>query len=136
MAMSIGEIAACAGVPTATVRYYERRGLLEQPPRTEAGYRQYGLDTADRLRFIKRAQDLGFSLEEIRELLSLRVDDPEACPAVAVVARAKITQVEQMIRDLTRMRDVLEGLTDSCRTHSPTEECPILDALRHGETNA
>lgn len=134
--MTIGEIAARAGVATATVRYYERRGLLAKAPRTRAGYRQYGSETAERLRFIKRAQDLGFTLEEILELLSLRVEDPETCPAVAAAARAKIAQVERMIRDLTRMREVLEGLTESCRSHSPTGACPILDTLRHEPANA
>lgn len=127
--MTIGEIASLAGVPTATVRYYERRGLLERAPRTGAGYRQYRPETAERLRFIKRAQDLGFSLDEIQELLALRVDDAGACPVVEAKARSKIAQVEQMMRDLARIRDVLNGLAESCRTQAPTAECPILDAL-------
>ena len=136
MTMTIGEVADLAGVPTATVRYYERRGLIDRAPRTGSGYRQYGPDTAERLRFIKRAQDLGFSLDEIQELLALRVDDPAACPAVEAKARSKIAQVEHMIRDLTRIRDVLEGLAESCRTHAPTAECPILDALLEERAHA
>lgn len=130
MTLKIGEVAELAGVPTATVRYYERRGLIDRAPRSGSGYRQYGRDTAERLRFIKRAQDLGFSLAEIQELLALRVDDPAACPAVEAKARHKIAQVKRMIRDLTRIGTTLEGLADSCRTHAPTAECPILDALR------
>ena len=136
MQMNIGEMAALAGVPTATVRYYERRGLIAKAPRTGAGYRRYGPDTATRLRFIKRAQELGFALEDIQELLDLRVDDPAACPAVEMKAREKIAQVERMIHELTRMRDVLEGLTESCRTHSSTAECPILEALSDERANA
>lgn len=129
MTMKIGEVAALAGVPTATVRYYERRGLLAKAPRTGAGYRTYGLDTATRLRFIRRAQDLGFSLEEIQELLGLRVDAPSACSAVEVQVRAKMTDVERKIRELGRMREILESLAESCRAHAPTAECPILESL-------
>lgn len=136
MQMNIGEMAALAGVPTATVRYYERRGLIAKAPRTGAGYRKYGPDTAQRLRFIKRAQELGFTLEDIQELLHLRVEDPAACPAVEAKAREKVAQVEGMIRELTRMRDVLEGLAESCRTHSPTAECPILETLSDEPANA
>ena len=129
MAMNIGEIAALAGVPAATVRYYEKRGLIAEPPRTDSGYRKYGADTAKRLRFIKRAQELGFTLDDIRELLELRVDDPAACSVVETKTRDKLAQVERMVRELTRMQDVLEGLVDSCRSHHPTAECPILEAL-------
>jgi DNA-binding transcriptional MerR regulator len=129
MTMSIGEVAALAGVPTPTVRYYERRGLIAAAPRTWAGYRQYGPETAVRLRFIKRAQEWGFTLKDVQELLSLRVTDPAACPVVEAKAREKIAQVERRIHEMTRMRDVLEGLADSCRSHLPTAECPILEAL-------
>ena len=88
--MKISEVAALAGVPTATVRYYERRGLIAQAPRTGSGYRTYGSDTATRLRFIKRAQDLGFSLEEIQELLGLRVEDSAAAPIPAPPASSAL----------------------------------------------
>lgn len=134
--MTIGQLARLAGVPAATVRYYERRGLIERAPRTGSGYRKYGPATAERLRFIKRAQDLGFSLDEIRELLALRVDDPAACAAVEAKARHKIAQVDRMIRDLARIRDVLDGLAESCRTHAPTADCPILDALLEEKASA
>lgn len=134
--MKISEVAALAGVPTATVRYYERRGLIAQAPRTGAGYRTYGSDTATRLRFIKRAQDLGFSLEEIQELLELRVEDPAACPVVEARTREKIAEVERKIRELSRMRETLEGLVESCRTHAPTAECPILESLIQEEARA
>lgn len=127
--MTIGEVAARAGIPTPTVRYYERRGLIEAPPRTAAGYRQYSSKTTERLRFIKRAQELGFTLEEIRELLELRVEDPESCPVVEARARDKIAQVRGKIRDLRRMETVLDKLAASCRTREPTAECPMLETL-------
>lgn len=134
--MRISEVAALAGVPTATVRYYERRGLIAQAPRTGSGYRTYGSDTATRLRFIKRAQDLGFSLEEIQELLELRVEDPAACAVIEARTREKITEVERKIRELSRMRETLEGLAESCRTHAPTAECPILESLVQEDAHA
>lgn len=136
MTMNIGEVAALAGVPTARVRYYERRGLIAKAPRTSSGYRKYGSNTAQRLRFIKRAQELGFTLDDIRELLDLRVGDPTACPAVEAKARDKIAQVQRMIRELMRMQDVLEGLAESCRTHLPTDECPILETLSNEGVHA
>lgn len=134
--MNIGQLATLAGVPTATVRYYERRGLIAKAPRSGAGYRKYGPDTARRLRFIKRAQELGFSLEDVGELLALRVDDPAACPQVEAKTREKIAQVERMIRELSRMHEVLERLAASCRTRAPTAECPILEALLEEDAHA
>ncbi len=83
--LRIGDVAAAAGVPAATVRYYERRGLLPRAPRTPAGYRQYGTETPRRLRFIRHAQELGFSLEEIQSMLALRSDDPAACRRTALL---------------------------------------------------
>ena len=85
--MRIGELAAQAGVPAATVRYYERRGLIGRPGRSPSGYREYTEAEVDRIRFIKRAQDLGFALEEIQDLLELRVDDPASCALVETKTR-------------------------------------------------
>ena len=127
--MTIGELAARAGVPTATVRYYERRGLIAAAPRTPAGYRQYDAESARRLRFIKHAQALGFSLEEVAELLALRVSDPASCPRVEATTREKIGRVREQIRALRRLEGVLEGLAHACETHAPTAECPVLAAL-------
>lgn len=129
MGMNISQVAALAGVTATTVRYYERRGLIANASRTRTGYRQYSPDTARRLRFIKRAQELGFTLDEVAELLALRVDDPAACPIVETKAGEKVAQVHRMIQDLMRIKDALNGLVDSCRSHAPTEECPILEAL-------
>ncbi len=129
MALTIGQVARAAAVNIQTLRYYERRGLFPPPFRTRAGYRQYGEDAVDRIRFIKHAQELGFTLREIQELLGLRVQHGAACAAVERRTRAKIAVVEQKIRDLQRMRRALQGLVRACLARRPTGECPILEAL-------
>ncbi len=129
MAMTIGQLAERAGVNIQTVRYYERRGLMPRPARTRAGYRQYRPEAADRLRFIKGAPELGFSLEVIAELLALRVKHASACATVEARARAKIAIVERKIGELQRMRSTLERLAAACEAREPTSECPILEAL-------
>ena len=137
MEMNIGKLAALVGVGTATVRYYERRGLLGSPPRTHSGYRRYDQQAAERLRFIKHAQELGFSLDEIRELLDLRVDHPSSCARVEATAREKVTLIQQRIRELERMRQTLERLVRSCQNRQRTNECPVLATLTdtaHGST--
>ncbi|MDX2120113.1 MAG: MerR family transcriptional regulator [Gemmatimonadota bacterium] len=127
--MRIGHVAAQAGVNIQTVRYYERRGLLETPRRSTGGYRQYGDDVVPRIRFIRRAQELGFTLEEIGELLTLRFRHGEACDDVSGRATAKIGLVQQKLWELERMKRVLEGLVEACRHREATAECPILEAL-------
>jgi MerR family transcriptional regulator, copper efflux regulator len=129
MSMSIGALAQAAGVNVPTVRYYERRGIIPQPPRTSSGYRRYDQNVLDRIRFIKRAQELGFSLEEIGDLLALRVDDRRTCRAVEAATRAKLADVQAKIRDLQRLRNVLTRLVRSCQEKTPTNECPILAVL-------
>ncbi len=132
--MKIGEIAERAGVNIQTVRYYERRGLLVPASRTRSGYRMYRRAEVSRLRFIKRAQDMGFSLEEIAELLELRVRHAAACGDVEAKAREKIRVVEARVRELERMKRSLESLVAACERREPTGECPILEALEdsHG----
>ncbi len=129
MAMTIGALAAASEVSIQTIRYYERRGILLPVARAPSGYRQYDSDAVNRLRFIRQAQELGFSLDEIGELLELRVDDPAACPLVAARTRMKLEQVKQKIRELERMQRVLERLTASCEAREPTADCPILEML-------
>jgi Hg(II)-responsive transcriptional regulator len=132
MSLMISEVASAAGVNVQTLRYYERRGILEEPRRTPAGYRQYDPEDVKKVQFIKRAQDLGFTLEEVRELLGLRVldgGDGAACADVEDRARAKLTDVDRRIRQLNHLRDVLTELIEACERRQPTEECPILDAL-------
>lgn len=129
MAMTISEVAEAAGVNVQTLRYYERRGILEEPPRTPAGYRQYAPETVSRIRFIKRAQELGFDLAEAHELLGLRVDGGAACGPVETRARQSLARIEAKIRQLDRIRAVLVDLVEACHDRRETEECPILAAL-------
>lgn len=131
--MTIGELATAARVNAQTVRYYERRGILAEPPRTDSGYRQYEPEALARLRFIKRAQELGFTLEDIRELLELRVEDPAACPMVQAKTQTKLEKVQRKIRELERMERVLDQLAASCAAREATAECPILEMLVEAE---
>lgn len=129
MALTIGQVADAAAVNIQTIRYYERRGLFEVARRTPSGYRQYAASAVSRLRFIKHAQALGFSLKEIQELLGLRVRHGAACDAVARKTKEKIEVVQQRIRDLQRMRRTLERLAAACTARRPTDDCPILEVL-------
>ena len=131
--LTIGRVARQAGLAIDTVRYYEREGLLEKAPRTKAGYRQYSASAVARLRFIRQAKDLGFSLSEIRELLALRVDARKTCRDVKSRALRKIADVERRIVQLTRMRRALADLAAQCRGGGPTSSCPILEALEREE---
>ncbi len=130
----IGQLSRMTGVNIETIRYYERRGLFPPPRRTPAGYRQYAEDAVSRLRFIKHAQKLGFSLNEIQDLLGLRVRHGAACDAVERKTRQKIEVVQQRIRDLQRMKRTLERLAAACAARRPTDDCPILEVLEdHGD---
>jgi len=129
MTLTIGQVATAAAVNIQTIRYYERRGLFTAPRRTPSGYRQYAQDAVTRLRFIKHAQELGFSLKEIQELLALRVRHGAACDPVEQKTRQKIELVERKIRNLERIRHTLEQLAEACASRKPTDDCPILEAL-------
>jgi len=129
MALTIGQVAAAADVNIQTIRYYERRGLFTTPRRTRAGYRQYAEEAVAHLRVIKHAQELGFSLREIQELLGLPVRHGGACDAVERKTRQKIEVVQQRIRDLHRMKRTLERLAAACAARRPTDDCPILEVL-------
>ena len=131
--LSIGQVAQKARVGVETVRFYEREGLLEEPPRRASGYRQYSEEVVTRLRFIKRAQQLGFSLKEISELLLLRVDAQTSCEEVKQRTEAKIAEVEQKMVELRRMRQALLQVHSLCTGQGPTGRCPMLDALNQQE---
>ncbi len=133
--LSIGQLAKKAEVNIQTVRYYERRGLLPDPPRRESGYRQYSLSDLARLRFIKHAKELGFSLRETMELLTLRVDPNTTCTNVKKRAEAKLVEVEDKILALQRIKEALTHLVGLCRGRGPTSECPILEALEATNQN-
>ena len=128
--MKVGQLAERAGVHVETVRYYERRGLLPAPERTDSGYRQYEPEAVARLRFIKRAKVLGFTLHEIEELLELRVEHEGACEAVDHRTREKIGLVRQKIRELRAIERTLVRLTAACEARRRTDDCPILHALQ------
>jgi MerR family transcriptional regulator, copper efflux regulator len=127
--VKIGELAGRAGVGVETIRYYERRGLLQQPVRTRRGYREYTEHDLLRLHFILRCKDLGFSLTEIRDLLDLRVAPGSTADDVRRRAAGKVAGVEAKIADLQRMRAVLRQLIDSCSAHGRPEECALMHAL-------
>lgn len=127
--LTTGQLAKEAGVNVETVRYYERRRLIPEPSRRESGYRQYPEHTVDRIRFIKRAQDLGFTLNEISELLSLRVDPETTCADVKEQTRAKIRETEEKLRSLQTMKRALTKLEAACTGQGPVGDCPILEAL-------
>lgn len=127
--MRIGAVAARAGVNIQTLRYYERRGLLEAPERTAAGYREYPSETVQLIRFVKRAQDLGFTLAEIEELIALRDASGRRRGDVRALAEAKMRDIDQKLAQLQAMRSALYTLIDSCVCGKERPTCPILEAL-------
>ena len=131
--LTIGEVAKRAGVGIETIRFYERKGLIEDPPRKWSGYRQYPETTIDRLRFIRKAKELGFTLHEINELLELRYDPALSCDEVREKAKLKIKDMEEKIHTLQKMKKALMKLTDACDGSGLISQCPILEALEQGE---
>ena len=127
--MKIGQVARASGVGVETVRYYERERLIAAPPRRASGYRAYPADTVGRIRFIRRAKELGFTLREIGELLRLRVDPSCTCATIRRRAEAKIADVENRIQALEAMRRALVQITRQCEGDGPASECPILDEI-------
>lgn len=127
--LRIGAVAAAAGVGVQTLRYYERRGLLSALRRSSGGYREYSGDAIRRVLFIRRAQTMGFTLDEIRVLLSLRVRAQRRCEPVKRSAEVARRRVREHLTALQRMDEVLEGLIHACDTRAVTEGCPILAAL-------
>ena len=129
MSLTIGQLAAAAGVNAQTIRYYERSGLFPEPMRTASGYRQFEPEELRRLQFIRRSQGVGFSLSEIRELLALRIHDPRSCSGVSRQVEAKISATEQKISELQGLLKSLNRLRASCAARERTAECPVLQAL-------
>ncbi|RJQ47320.1 MAG: heavy metal-responsive transcriptional regulator [Gaiellales bacterium] len=131
--LTIGQLAKEAKVNVQTVRYYERLKLLSPTTRLPSGYRLYGPTEAQRLRFIKNAQSLGFALQEIAELLSLRISARARCGDVQRKTQAKLKQVKTKIRDLQTLARALHGLIRNCQAGQPTDHCPILQTLERKE---
>lgn len=131
--MTIGALAQSAGVGVETIRYYQRRALLPQPVRKYGSIRRYGPADAARLRFIRRAQELGFTLEEIGELLKLQ--DGTDRRAIRRIARARLQQVESRLADLQRMRRTLQHVIDDCEHAQGAPRCPIIEAIDPGQSD-
>jgi len=127
--MKIGTVAKQAGVNVQTIHYYERQGLLPPAARSRAGYRLYGSDAMQRILFIKHAQEIGFSLKEIRDLLSLRVDENMTCGDVKTKAETKLVEVRRKIERLQTISNALIGLIASCEAEKPAHKCALLEAL-------
>ena len=127
--MTIGQVAGQAEVNVQTVRFYERKGLIAQAPRSASGYRQYTAETVRRIRFIKHAQEIGFSLREIDELLCLRLDPHTTCPDIQQQALRKVAEIEQRMASLEQMKQALTTLARQCSLDKTLSDCPILDAL-------
>ena len=127
--MTIGKVSKQTGVGVETVRFYEKSGLIDKPPRTESGYRQYPPNTVIRIKFIKRAKELGFTLKEIHELLNLRLDPRTTCDDVRQMAEEKLRNVRAKIQSLQGIEKRLSELIDACAVGGLDGECPILEGL-------
>lgn len=128
---TVGQVAEAAGVGVETVRFYERKGLIQEPPRPGSGHRRYPPETVGRLQFIRAAQNLGFSLKEIDELLALRVAPGVDKWDIKTRAEAKVAEIERKMSDLQRMRDTLIKVIGLCEGSGPLDDCPILEAFDH-----
>lgn len=127
--MHSGDLAEKAGVNKETLRFYERRGLLRDPQRTDSGYRTYDGADLHRIQFIKNAQKFGFSLDEVSELLAIADDAIVDRAEVRRIAREKVTNIEQQIEYLTQLRATLNRLIYQCNHAGPTDDCPIIESL-------
>ncbi len=127
--LTTAKVAREGGVNVETIRYYERHGLLPKAPRTPSGYRVFTTDSVQRLRFIRRAQELGFTLNEIKELLAIKIRRGSSCADVRRKAEAKIADVDGRIRHLQAIRGALREITATCSGTGPATNCSILEAL-------
>ena len=127
--LTIGKLAKAGGVNIQTIRYYERRKLLRSKAKSPSGYRFYDDESLRKLRFIKNAQTLGFTLQEIGELLHLRTTSTASCSGVQGKAQAKLMQVKEKVRELQSLARTLHGLIQTCRAGQPAHGCPILTSL-------
>jgi MerR family transcriptional regulator, copper efflux regulator len=131
--LTIGQLAKLGQVNLETIRFYEREGLLPEPPRSRSGYRAFPEGAVRQLRFIKRAQELGFSLAEIRQLLALKAEPNGDCAKVCRQAREKLLEVDQKIHHLQAMKRGLQRLTRACSGNRRMSECGILENLDREE---
>jgi len=127
--ITIGHVAKRTGISIEAIRFYERKGLIDAPARKDSGYRQFAEDHIRRLLFIQQAKSLGFSLMEIKELLSIKEDPETGSREVKSLAKTKLQSIEEKIKILQRMKKTLKALVDSCPGEGPKRDCPILEAL-------
>ena len=127
--LNIGQVAKQTGVTVETVRFYEKQGLIDAPKRSGSGYRQYPQETVKRLRFIQNAKEVGFTLKDISELLTLRQEPGTSCPDIKLRATLKIEEVDRKIRDLNRIRNALARMILKCSAEGPVSQCPLLEEL-------
>ncbi|MFV1957431.1 MAG: MerR family DNA-binding protein [bacterium] len=127
--LTIGKVASLTGIGVETIRFYEKSGLINAPPRTESGYRQYPASTVGRVRFIKRAKELGFTLNEIKGLLHLKLNPTTSCDEVRHMAEEKRMNVKAKIASLMGIERALGELIGACAIGGPTGECPFLEAM-------
>ncbi|HDS30491.1 MAG TPA: MerR family transcriptional regulator [Firmicutes bacterium] len=133
--LTIGEAAKSAGIGVETVRFYERQGLIDDPPRSDSGYRLYPEEIIHRLRFIRRAKELGFSLREIRELISLKYEKDSVikCDGIRQMTESKINMVNEKIAALHKLQSDLIELLDACCGKGEMNNCPVLKVLENGD---
>ena len=127
-----GELANKAGVNRETVRFYEKKGLLSDPIRTDAGYRQYSQSDLERLVFIKNAKELGFSLSEVKELLSIADGDIYKCSEVRLIAEGKLDHITNQMKRLAKLKRTLTSLVTECQRAKTIKHCPIIESLSKG----
>jgi len=127
--MTIGQVAKLSGVSVETIRFYEKEGLIAVPPRNSSGYRQYSYETVKRIVFIQNAKQIGFTLKDIGELLVLQENPDASCRDVLQKASEKLQQIDTKITELTRVKNILQKLTNDCMENKTLAECPVLDAL-------
>lgn len=127
MRHTIGQIAQQLGINVETIRFYERRGLIAQPPKPAAGFRQYPQETIDRIGFIRRAQELGFTLKEIAGLLAL---DDQPCSQVEELTEQKLREIRGKLDDLRRLEQALSGILSECRSNADKQNCPVIRSLQ------
>lgn len=129
--MKIGEVARRSGISIETIRYYEREELLQEPERRPSGYRLYDEATLERLEYIRRAKELGFTLSEIRELLELSFTRQTCCDHIRQRAEAKRNDIEDKIRNLQKMRRLLNAILERCKTPDFAKDCPLVHKTKH-----
>lgn len=127
--LTIGQVAKQAHVSNDTIRLYERYGLIKEPPRAENGYRQYPPEAIEQLIFIKRTQNMGFTLKEIQELLSIHHTSKQSCSDVKLRAQKKLNKITEKMNELKKLQHILKNLVRDCEQHSPAELCPLFELL-------